>query len=173
MTTARSIDNFISNIDSETKTSKAGRPFTIWYAELDDGTRLKFGFNKPKYAVGQRIVGVATPNKFGDLEFSETGAAPPAPSGGSRPAATGGGGRTFPVSLTSPEMSIIRQNALTNANAALDHFITHCTGEYEAPETPEEYGEAVIELAYKFAEFSSGQREAKRVSRMTGEEGGK
>jgi hypothetical protein len=163
------VDNFITNIEKDTRTSKAGKPFSIWYATLDDGRRIKFGFNKPPYELGQRLTGSAEPNKFGDLEFSGPGAAPAAAKIGSGPSATGPvatGGRTFPVATTSPEMSIIRQNALTNANAALDNFLSHGQWTLEA-DTPEAYAEAVIELAYKFAEFSSGQREAKRVKAMT------
>jgi hypothetical protein len=159
------VDNFITNIYADDRTSKAGKAFKLWYAELDDGRKLKFGFNKPKYAVGQRLVGHATTNKFGDLEFSDKpgGAAPSTSSGGSG-ASTTNTGRRFPVPATSPETSIIRQNSLTNANTAVSaYFDCHAD---KCPESVEEYLDLVIEAAYKFADFSSGQREVKRVTHM-------
>lgn len=165
--TMSTVDNFISNIYAEDRTSKAGKPFKLWYAELDDGRKLKFGFNKPKYAVGQRLVGHATTNKFGDLEFSDTagGAAPSTSTSASTPAAANTG-RRFPVPATSPETSIIRQNALTNANTAVHHYMERNAGEVNEPSSVEEYADMVIEIAYKFADFSSGQREVKRVTHM-------
>jgi hypothetical protein len=168
------VDNLIQSIDSESKTSKAGKPFKIWRAELDDGRVIKFGFNKPKYTVGQRIVGSAVPNRFGDLEFVEGGGEAPSASTGSRPSAPAPAptGRTFPVPPTSPETSIIRQNALTNANAAVAHYFetvwqNNDSEPAELPRTCEDYVELVIQTAYKFTEFSSGQREVKRVKAMT------
>jgi hypothetical protein len=118
-------------------------------------------------------VGHATTNKFGDLEFSDKpGGAAPSTSSGGGGASTANTGRRFPVPATSPETSIIRQNALTNANAAVHHYMERNAGEVTEPSSVEEYADMVIEVAYKFADFSSGQREVKRVTHMMdGEDG--
>jgi hypothetical protein len=175
------IDNVISSIDFETKTSRAsGKPFKIWSVTLDNGTVLKMGFNKPVYEVGQRIMGTATTNKFGDVEFNPGGVAPKgattatAARSVSAPAASGG--RSFPVGKTSPEMSIIRQNSLTNANATMRALLTDRS--VEAMGFTDADGALdmdavkawVLDLAYHYTEFSSGQREVKMVEAMANDE---
>jgi hypothetical protein len=150
---------------------RTGKPYTIWTATVG-GQEVKMGFTKPSFNVGDTVSLDTEVNKYGDTEVIKPGArasgsAPrSAPSAGASapPAARGGFDRTFPVKTSSPEMSIIRQNALTNANAAVDHYYEHCgTFEYDSPEA---FAEKVIEVAYKFAEFSSGQREAKAVAEL-------
>jgi hypothetical protein len=160
------IDNFVKNITSEAKTSKAGKPFRIWSMHMDDGTVLRMGFNKPKYEVGQRVVGTATTNRFGELEFSEVVSASTATE--TRTLAPAPAGRTFPLNTTSPEMSIVRQNALTNANATVATLLLNSP--IDSPykfSSLSELSDWVIETAYKYAEFSSGQREVKMLKHMT------
>jgi hypothetical protein len=55
---------------------------------------------------------------------------------------------------------------LTNANAAVHNYFERNAGEVTEPDNLEGYIEMVIETAYKFAEFSSGQREAKAVAEL-------
>jgi hypothetical protein len=151
---------------------RTGKPYTIWTATVD-GQEVKMGFTKPSFNVGDTVSLDTEVNKYGDTEVIKPGARGSAPAprsapagGGSAPAARGGFDRTFPVKTNSPEMSIIRQNALTNANAAVHHYMERNHGEVTEPETVEAYIEMVIETAYKFAEFSSGQREAKAVAEL-------
>ena len=161
------VDNLITSVDFESKISKAGKPFKIWNVTLDNGTVLKMGFNKPSYVVGQRLVGTASTNKFGDLEFSEGGVPAPTatPTGGAPRASAPRQDKTFPVGKLHPDMAIIRQNALTNANATVSTLV----GVVDMAEhSVESIIDLVIETAYKYAEFSSGQREAKMVTHMTG-----
>lgn len=172
----KTISGQVTDITPQSGVSKrTGKPYTIWTAVVD-GTPVKMGFNKPGFNAGDTVTLDVQQNKYGDWEPI----APGKPSGGRAPAAPSGpapapAGRTFPVATTSPEMSIIRQNALTNANAAVGNYFEHCFEDNEAapssmPGSMEKYAELVIETAYKFAEFSSGQREVKAVKAIRGEE---
>ena len=84
--------------------------------------------------------------------------------GATRTGGSGGAsGRPFPVPSASGEMAIIRQNALTNA-------VQFFNSQYYSTDTENptiiEKADMVIELAYKFAEFSSGQREVKAAQEI-------
>ncbi len=82
----------------------------------------------------------------------------------------GAAGRPFPVPKTSGEMAIIRQNALTNAVAAVHHFYDNqpITDETIVPPIMfQEYTDMIIEAAYKFADFSSGNREVAMANELT------
>lgn len=150
-------------------TGKRG-PWTLWEVVID-GTRVKAGFDKPSYNVGDTVSVQATQNKYGDLEMVQPGkpvggkSAPPRAAGTGQVAARGYD-RTFPVKTDSPEQAIIRQNALTNANAAVAKWFELAAGETPLPEDLAAYTELVIETAYKFTEFSSGQREVNYVANM-------
>lgn len=79
---------------------------------------------------------------------------------GTRNGGSGGAsGRPFPVPSASGEMAIIRQNALTNAVNFVNGLDYPFSG-------IDEKRDAVIETAYKFAEFSSGQREVKAAQEI-------
>jgi len=161
------VDSVITNIYGEQGIGKAsGKPFTKWFMDLEDGTKVCAGFRKPaSYTVGQRLSANIEKNQWGDWEIKAASAggatAPAQQSGGFKPGASG---RPFPVPKTSGEVAIIRQNALTNANAlvstmaVLDHPSLEIHGG--------DLAELVIEIAYKFAEFSTGQREVKHVEEM-------
>ncbi len=172
----------IISVDRRGGVAKAtGKPFTIHIVKLEDGTEVEVGFNQP-YSVGEyfdRTVEM----KFGKL--ADVGPAKPGDSEVSSPsprAAAGGapsapsGGRTFPVGLESPEMSIIRQNALTNAREAVMGMYDPNTISFnrltkeERQQALDSVAEDILYLAYKFTDFSSGQREAKQAreaSRMS------
>lgn len=167
----KTISGQVTEITPQSGVSKrTGKPYTIWTAVVD-GTPVKMGFNKPGFNAGDTVTLDVQQNKYGDWEPI----APGKPSGGRAPAAPSGpapapAGRTFPVATTSPEMSIIRQNALTNANAAVHHYMERNADSVTEPDNVEGYIEMVIEAAYKFAEFSSGQREVKAVKAIRGED---
>lgn len=166
----------VTDISAESKMSKAGKPYSIWWTTLDDGTKANTGFKRPAYNVGDTIAFEAGV-KYGKLEVDEStlviggGEAKPASSSDTKgkPATSGGYGKPFPLPKNHGDMCIIRQNALTNANTAVGHYFElHEKQEVlpEAPSTLEEYVEMVISTAYKFSEFSSGQREVKMVEDM-------
>jgi hypothetical protein len=73
--------------------------------------------------------------------------------------------------MDSPEMSIIRQNALTNAREAVIgsgmHSSPHTAAtKEERQQQLDAMAEDIIYLAYKFADFSSGRRESKAAAEL-------
>lgn len=73
----------------------------------------------------------------------------------------------FPVDTTSDKFAIIRQNALSNAVAAVSGFYEHRSGgEQVIAATLDEYVNMVIKTAYTFTDFSSGQREMKAARKL-------
>lgn len=85
-------------------------------------------------------------------------------SGGSgpAPAAAGGhsrAGRSFPVGPLDPERSIIRQNALTQANKACETwFDNHSVGDSFADLG--QFCDAIINMAQKFEAYAAGDLDA-------------
>lgn len=146
----------------------------VYSVALEDGTSVEVGFKNP-YQTGEYF-NRSVEFKYGtwkDVGPAVAGAEVATPSPAARPAAGGApSGRTFPVSRESPEMSIIRQNALTNAREVL--VCLYGNGDDAYPGMPkaerQQYLDALAEdifhLAYKFADFSSGQREVARAAEM-------
>jgi hypothetical protein len=153
-----------------------GRGYTIHGVRLEDGTAIEVGFKQP-YSVGlyfNRDVEIKY-GKLKDVGPAVAGApemgSVPSPSRSPSPAATPTGGRTFPVGRESPEMSIIRQNALTNAREVVcGSYAKDLTGMGTKDER-RQHLDAVVEdilyVAYKFADFSSGQREVARAAEIS------
>jgi hypothetical protein len=160
-------------LPSEQKAAKAtGKPFTVHAVVLEDGTKIEVGFKQP-YSVGEYF-NRTVETKYGKLvdsgpaEPGDTEPGPsPSPAAPSRPAPPSG--RTFPVDIGSPEMSIIRQNALTNAREAVSNFMGYPNvansgaTKAERQQTLDAIAEDIVYLAYKFTDFSSGQREVKEA----------
>ena len=159
----------IKEFDEFKGTSKAGKPYTVNLAILDTFGSVSLGFNKPD-AIGLKVgekVAIEIEKKFGKWEYVrsvdiDTPATmficPPV----AAPRAEGGGRggyapKPFPVPDNHGDMSIIHQNSLTNAI----RFFELNTGKGVGPPSKE----AVIELAYEFADFSSG----KHLERMAKE----
>ncbi len=153
------------------------RPFTVHSVTLEDGTTVEVGYKQP-YRVGEYF-NRDCEMKFGSLK--DVGpAAPGATVGGPSPspkpytalAVAAPAGRTFPVNPESPEMSIIRQNALTNARELVTSTFVH--QEVMDPLADQDVRRKVLDnmvddimyVAYKFADFSSGQREVKKAHEM-------
>jgi hypothetical protein len=76
----------------------------------------------------------------------------------------GGAAKVFPLPKTHGDTAIIRQNALTNAVATVADFIA--TQPTEKWPDLDSWTDMVITTAYKYAEFSSGQREVEAVKKM-------
>jgi hypothetical protein len=66
------------------------------------------------------------------------------------------GGRSFPVGPLDPERSIIRQNALTQANAAVKTYM----GNKDSVKTLGDFVDGIIEIARKFEAYSAGDLDA-------------
>lgn len=161
----------VVSLDQVFKTSRTtGKQFPINYVELDNGARINVGFNQP-YAVGQ-VVSIPTEVAYGELQVPRNppsgggaSAGPPLVDKKSKPTqnrAPYGRNTRFPVPKDHGDVSIMRQNALTNAVS----FIT----EMEGFDTDDMAGsiEKVIETAYKFAEFTTGQREERMAREIMG-----
>lgn len=165
----------VEQIDSRTVTTKYG-PKNTYTLVGSDGNKYSFPFTDPAksgISVGTVVSGPVKSTKFGfelDPKTVTVGGevvegASPAPV---RPS-TGSYGRPekpFPLPKTHGDTAIIRQNALTNAVATVADFVaTRPTEEW--PDL-DKWTEMVITTAYKYAEFSSGQREVERIKAMYG-----
>ena len=156
----------IKEFDEFKGTSKAGKPYTVNLAVFEEFGVVSLGFNKPD-AIGLKAgekVAIEIEKKFGKWEYQrqvdiDTPATmTTAPVAAPRAEGGGRGGyapKPFPVPDTHGDMSIIHQNSLSNA---LRYY--ELVGKSVAPSV-----EDVIELAYEFADFSSG----KHLERMAKE----
>ncbi len=160
------------------KSNRTGKLFPINYVELDNGARINVGFDQP-YAVGQ-TVSIPTEVAYGELQVPRN---PPsggaAPSGGEATGTTApqptkptqnrapyGRNTRFPVPKDHGDVSIMRQNALTNAVSFLNSRVTG--GQDVDDISLDDALEMVIETAYKFAEFTTGQREERMAREIMG-----
>jgi len=157
------LNGTIASLGTKGGISKStGRAFTIHTVTLDNGTTIEVGFKQP-YAVGTYF------NRECEFKYGAYKDAGPAPAGAApsmgvatptpRPSTPppAANGRTFPVDRQSPEMSIIRQNALTNARELVSVHMHQ--------DTPmDDKVNEILRIAYIFADFSSGQREVKQAA---------
>ena len=171
----------VTAVNSRTVTTKYGaKPV---FDVVVDGTKYGYGFKDPTKAglsVGAYIAFDFTAGKYGPdmlpgsvkVITGGTGVAatPVAPSPRSTPtaspAASGGGWRDagFPVPVTSEKISILRQNALTNAVKTVGDFPTNfVTSEL----TPNELIDHILEVARKFADYTSGRDAERAVAALT------
>lgn len=141
-----------------------------------DGTKYSFGFKAPNtmgIAVGSVVNAQGVADKYGiklDPKTVRVGgtvdetATVPAPAKATP--YSGRAEKVFPLPTTHGDTAIIRQNALTNAVATVADFIA--TQPTEKWPTLDVWTDMVITTAYKFAEFSSGQREVKAMKKLQG-----
>ena len=142
---------------------------TTYNVTLDSGDRFDTVFKAPAQlglgGVGDNVTVTVEETKWGN-KFKSLGGTPSSvqPSGTTAPSRSAGiAGRPFPVPRTSGEMAIIRQNALTNAVNLWSHYIGTLPPEAAEAVLNDDVEELIIATAYKFANFSSGQREAEIV----------
>lgn len=156
------VNDVLKEFDTFKGTSKAGKPYTVNLAIFEEFGTVSLGFNKPDalgLKAGEKIA-IEIEKKFGKWEFVRTvdidteatllRAPIPEPKVVSGGAPRGGyAPKPFPVPDTHGDMSIIHQNSLTNA---IRYFELKVSDGDNAPNK-----EQVIELAYEFADFSSGK----------------
>jgi hypothetical protein len=156
------IKDKVVDFSSASKTSKAGKPYTVHTCVLEVFGPVSLGFTKPEtLAFGKNdMVAMEVDKKFGEWQYQRTvdlgeEATLSTPPAAAPKAAWGGGGggkfvpKVFPVPADHGDMAIIHQNSLTNAlkfYELSDHVPT---------------SEEVIKQAYVFADFSSGAHLAK------------
>lgn len=145
-------------------TATTGEKVDCGFADLGlrDGMTVEFMGEPDKYGI-KVVKGTLQTSTKTPVGATEKPAE--ASTGGTRYSPQGGAsGRPFPVPTTSGELAIIRQNALTNAVNFVNAYPL-------APDNHNERADMVVELAYKFADFSSGQREVKAMRELANKPG--
>lgn len=176
----------VTNVEARVKAKKAGGTYTVNIATLDTGVEVDFGFKPCPARIGDSVSWVVQKsygsNKFVAVDPSAGSLAPAYPprgvyvptvpsAGGTSPAPSspsaykGGYAKPFPLPREHGDTAIIRQNALTNAVK----MIELACGEPSSASvggtlcnfaTIEEMEQRIIQTAYKFAAFSSGNLDA-------------
>jgi len=156
----------VVDFSSESKISKAGKPYTTHNIVFKTFGPVSLGFTKPEtlsFSKNDKVA-IEIEKKFGQWQFvrqasideEATCETPPA----AAPKAPWGGGgkfvpKVFPVPADHGDMAIIHQNSLTNAIKLLELRSVTLDKEIDLST------EAVINLAYELAAFSSGAHLAK------------
>jgi len=140
------------------------------YSMVVEGYEVDLGFGKPKYSEGQKVSIDVNMGKYGKYEIvsESNGTANNATTGlanagALRPTAPppkerGG----FPIEKDNYQQAIIRQNALTNAVNLISNNQEYFAGQLESIDLPD----LVLQIAYDFCDYSSGQREVKRAKQL-------
>lgn len=151
------VTGVVTDIKSRNINTKRG--MSAVYDLFVDGVKYGAGFTSPKCSVGDTVEFFAGdrngyPNVDGPVRLVTTGGGAATPTAGV-PKNTA----AFPVSTDSREYSIIRQSSL---KSAVDTVNGYHGG--DASMSLIEYVNAILETAYTFTDFSSGQREVKAVT---------
>lgn len=130
---------------------KNGKPWTMYSLVLTDGTKHSMGFDKPAYAPGQTVTFTMEQNgqymnmKKGSMQLSDGNPAATPDTGGAGPVAHVASGPT------ANQLQIMRQNAVTNANA----FAAHQNWEGDQA--------GIIDIAREFLAFYTGELDQKKA----------
>lgn len=148
--------------------SKGGKPTTINMIRLEDFGEVSLGFTKPvtlPFGVGE-AVSINVEKNYGKWEYKGEAPAGSVATMSEAPAAApkgggGGGGFTpkvFPVPVDHGDMAIIHQNSLTNAIKLVESDLYTSAWDIDKPGevSRETVVEEVLNVAYRFADFSSG-----------------
>lgn len=145
-----------------------------------DGTKYGFGFTVPSkvgITTGTEVSGEATTGSYG-LSLDPKSVRVGGGGGITTPVSSGAAvsssyvpkkafvEKVFPVPPTHGDMAIIRQNALTNAVATVADYVA--TQPAEKWPDLDKWGDMVIDVAYKYAKFSSGHREMEAIEKLRG-----
>lgn len=163
----------VASINERAVTTKFG-PKTAYDIVAEDGTKYGFAFANPArsgISVGSVVSCSGETDRYGiklDPKTVTVGGVLSEPASAPTPAAKqtsyGSAQKVFPLPKTHGDTAIIRQNSLTNAVATVADFIaTQPTDKWPDLDT---WTDMVITVAYKYADFSSGQREVEAVKKM-------
>lgn len=159
------VAGIIDSITSKT-VSNGGTVFNA----LIDGNEVNLGF-QCDYKEGEYAEIEVENTKWG-LQVPRKPRGNSKPSAGSgattRPAPAQSGSnkstyKAFPVDPNTKDHSIIRQNALTNANTAVANACVNTNNGFAGLETREDYYNEVIQVAYNLAGFAMGTLDDKLV----------
>jgi hypothetical protein len=149
----------VANIEAKSINTKFGMK-NKYIVVGTDGNRYEAGWKAPTYTPGSTIEANVNVTKYGneitDIRVTSFGAgggsvtsSPVAPAAAPVRAAPPAQG--FPLDPTSREISIIRQNALTNAVKSMENLYGINNGI-----SREEYIETTLSIARRFADYTSG-----------------
>ena len=143
----------VEGIISEIRTRTVSNGGTVYTAVID-GTDVNLGFNCA-YSEGEFVSVEVESTKWGLQVPSKRkgGGAAPAQQASPAPAPARAAKQMFPVDPNTKDHSIIRQNALTNANTAVGSAIT--AGVFK-PKTPDDVYNEVLKVAYNLVGFGMG-----------------
>lgn len=143
-----------------------------------DGTKYSWGFQRPtKFGItdGAEIKFQATPDTYGpkvqvesvEVVTNGSGAAPVKvahKTAGATGGSGGGGWRDagFPVPVTSEKISILRQNALTNAVNAVNN-----NAKLFEIKTQADLVKTILDVAREFSDYTSGRDVEEKVAKLT------
>ena len=160
------INGTVTNTYSKTKSTRVGDK-TIHYIEVDDGSTVNVGF-KQTFEVGE-VVNLEVAEKYGELQVQRGAkkSAPATTKGSSYTPASSAPARSrgaFPIDPTDNQTSIVRQSSLNRAVETAAIMFQH--GMFADDISQEELEDIIIGLAYKYTDFSTGQREVKHIKAM-------
>lgn len=154
---SHSVVGVVDNVTTKTKSTRVGDKIinyiTVGGIEISTGFKaahhegeminiaVKFNFGEWQKIEGQ--TGDGLPKCDGDKPVTNIGGAKK----------FGGTSRTFPVSPTDGQMSIIRQNSMNRAVEILDHWMNN---DMFNPGTQDEYMKKLHEVALTITDFNSG-----------------
>lgn len=160
----------IIGFDSEMITPNGKKPFTVHKVNID-GTWYECGYKKPTGFGPGDVVSFDAEKKYGKMSLTtqlsraggggvvDGGAATPKAAPAQRGGYGGGVAKEFPVPMFHPDRSIIRQNALAHATKLYcDAVSGHTISDLD------EAAERIIQLAYKFEDYATGQREVRMAA---------
>lgn len=157
----------VVDVQYESKSPPGKRPFKVHRVVLNNGDEVEVGYKQP-YKIGD-LFNSEVEFKYGKWkEIRPLGSVPSGTAGGSSAASAptpAPAAMAFPIPKANKETAIIRQNALTNAV----NFFNNAGAPHMAGMALDEQADYVLKLAYKFAEFSSGQREMRLAKELAGD----
>lgn len=155
------VSGVVVDVGSKTVNTRFGAKLT-YDIKLDDGYYYKFGFKKPPVNVGDEVSFSYAVGKYGNeadinsvkITGASTGtAAHPSTAAATSVSSGRGGYRPFPIPPDHGDRAIVRQNALTNAREVVCKYVAVDESDLS------KVVDLIIETAYKFEEYTSGQRE--------------
>lgn len=171
------VSGVVTGLKTRNGTSKAGKPFVIHIVTIN-GTDIEVGFKQPFKVGDNTSLDVAYAYKsYRMTGLAANPANPPIPNSSPgttafAPGSSGGPSSDFPIRTTDGrQTAIIRQNALTNAvnliNGGVSVNLVEQSEDGKVPayvaklskddqDAIRAQAELAIEIAYKFASFSSG-----------------
>jgi len=143
----------VEGIISEIRTRTVSNGGTVYTAVID-GTEVNLGF-QCNYKEGEFVNIEVESTKWG-LQVPRKGGSRAAPAQQAAPVSSPR--QAFPVDPNTKDHSIIRQNALTNANKAVSSAIE--AGVFK-PKTQDDVYNEVIKVAYNLVGFAMGTLDSK------------